>query len=139
MCLAYGVILYKQKEINRSEYGIVVCGVFVCAFCTLSIRRVMIQIDNDGILDRKIFSQTYIPWIEINGSDIIIESQGHGISPRWLFERVDKKPYKMDVPYSKKNYRILAEALVMRAPLAQLSNKIIKLSEGKNTNLMLDN
>lgn len=139
LSLACGGFLFEQKEIKRSDYGVVFCAVLVCTFCVLSLKRVLIQIDNDGILDRKIFSQTYIPWDEIDASDVIIESHVHGISPRWLFETIDKKPYKMDVPYSKKkNVRILAEALVMRAPHAQLSNKIIKLSEGKTTNLIMD-
>ena len=138
MCVVYGGFLVEAKEIKRKEYAAVFSAVFLCCYSVLTIKRVMIHIDNDGILHRKIFSETFISWKEITAADIIIESHGHGISPWWNFERANKKPYKIDVPYGRKKYNILAEALVMRAPHAQLSNKIIKLSEGKNTNLLLD-
>jgi hypothetical protein len=135
MCAAYGIILIEQQEMRKNEYGIVFFGVIVCAYSIASIKRTMIRIDNDGILDRKVFSQTHIKWKEIISADITVNSHTHGISFSWVFERTNKRAYKMHVP-RRKYFNDLTEALVMKAPQARLSDKIISLSEGKKTSII---
>lgn len=138
MCLLYGIFLFEQGGVKRNEYAIVLSAIFLVAYSILAMKRLKIYIDNDGILHQKIFSTTFINWQDIIASDIVIEAHGHAITPRWVFQTKNNKSYKMDMPYGKKNIRILAEALVMRAPAARLTNKIINLSKGEDTSLFLD-
>jgi hypothetical protein len=134
----YILNVLNEKVIERKDYAAIACAAFLFIYSILYVIRMKIFIDNDGIVDRKIFSETFISWNELSAVDIVTESHGHGLSFVWLLQRVGKKPYKMHLSYKSKNANIMAEAMVMRCKDAKLSNKIIKLAEGKRISVFLD-
>jgi hypothetical protein len=95
-------------------------------------------IDNDGLIDHKIFSKTFIAWKEITAADIVWEGAPGGVSLNWILERADKKPYRIYLSHTSKDARILAEALVVKCKGARLSNKILKISEGEKVSVLRD-
>lgn len=134
----YVIYLLQQPHISRKDYGGIVMASIACVICYLYMIRIKVHLDNDGITDYKMLGKTFIQWSEITAADITIASHGHGMSPVWVLERRQNKPYNIEMPKNMKNFRIFAEALVMRAPDAKLSNKIIKLSEGQKVSIFFD-
>jgi len=95
MILIYGGYLIEQGEIKRSDYAVVFCGLFLLTYFAISFKRVLIYIDNDGILGQKIFSKTFIEWKEITAADIVMEGASKGVSVNWILERTGKEPYRI--------------------------------------------
>ena len=138
LVLAYLMVIKDQQKITRKEYATIVIGVISAGVSLIYFARRKIEIDNEGITDIKMFGKTFIAWQEIVASDIVVEAEGHGIRPKWVIERNNATPYKMDLPFGRRNFKIMAEAFTMRASHAQLSNKIIKLSNGEKVSFFID-
>jgi hypothetical protein len=131
----YTAIVYSDHHPVPSERNIVILGYLVAIGLLLN-QKVSVIIDNEGITHKNLLRQRTIKWDNICSADIEIRSEGH-LAAYWILKEKNGAVFKM-APYGKKNIKILAEALYMKCDVSVLSNKVIKLAEGKKVSLFLD-
>lgn len=131
------IITLEDGTVSRSEYAVFLSAIFLIIFFILSLKRLLIGVDNHGITHRQIFKETFISWDEIKAADIKVQSHGSGNSFVWILERYNKPSHKIDF-VGRTNMQLLADALITKCPTANISQKVKKFAADKNTSLFLN-
>jgi hypothetical protein len=134
LVLAIGIGIFfipgNQKQQVPLYIGVGFIVLSILIFILIS--KSDITVDDTGITHKNLFKTTEITWTSI--SRTYLKSEHHGKSRRlyWYFEDLQGRKSKFQVDLlSRKNLRVLAEAITMKCKSADIEKRIYDMAEGQ--------
>jgi hypothetical protein len=129
----FGYILIDTGKLNDTAN--LVAGGIVLAILLLFYfsSKLNLVIDNDGITQERFFGKVMeLPWTNIKTSSLAWHFHGHGANLLWEFTCYEGKNFSITPTYySRKDVRLLAEAVVLKCKQAVIDKRIINMANGK--------
>ena len=132
LAIGIGIFLIpgNQKQNVPVYIGVSFIALSILVFILIS--KSQITVDDTGIIHKNLFRTREIPWASI--SKTFLKSEHHGKSRRlyWYFEDLHGRKSKFQVDLlSRKNLRVLAEAITMKCPSSDIEKRIYDMAEGQ--------
>ena len=132
LAIGIGIFLIPGNQKQNVPVYIGVGFILLSILIFILISKSEIIVDDTGITHKNLFTTKEIAWANI--SRTYLKSEHHGKSRRlyWFFEDLRGKKSKLQVDLlSRKNLRILAEAVTMKCPSSDIEKRIYDMAEGQ--------
>ena len=132
MAMGIGIFFIpgNQKQDVPMYIGIGIIALSVGLFFLIS--KSQIIVDDTGITKKTVFKTKEMPWGSISKTYLKSEHHGKSRSLHWYFEDHHGKKTKFQIDLlSRKNLRIIAEAITMKCKTANIEKRIYDMAEGQ--------
>jgi hypothetical protein len=134
LILAVGIgILFipgNQKQNIPLYVGLGFAALSIVVYALIS--KTQIIVDDSGITKTTIFKTKEIPWNSVFKTYLKAEHHGKSRSLYWYFEDAHGKKSKIQIDLlSRKNLRVIAEAITMKCKTADIEKRIYDMAEGQ--------
>jgi hypothetical protein len=132
MAMGIGIFIIpgNQKQDVPLYMGIGIIALSVGLYFLISKSKIIV--DDLGITKKTVFKTKEIPWNSISKTYLKSEHHGKSRSLHWYFEDQYGKKTKFQIDLlSRKNLRVLAEAITMKCKTADIEKRIYDMAEGQ--------
>jgi hypothetical protein len=132
MAMGIGIFFIpgNQKQDVPMYIGIGIIALSVGLYFLIS--KSQIIVDDTGITKKTVFKTKEMPWGSISKTNLKSEHHGKSRSLHWYFEDHHGKKTKFQIDLlSRKNLRIIAEAITMKCKTADIEKRIYDMAEGQ--------
>jgi hypothetical protein len=132
MAMGIGIFFIpgNQKQDVPMYIGIGIIALSVGLYFLIS--KSQLIVDDTGITKKTVFKTKEMPWGSISKTYLKSEHHGKSRSLHWYFEDQYGKKTKFQIDLlSRKNLRIIAEAITMKCKTADIEKRIYDMAEGQ--------
>ncbi len=131
--LLFFLFVINVKLIEDSLKWIVAGSILFIVVLSYIVMKVKIVIDNTGIVQQILIGkQKELEWQDIKSTRINWEINIHGAELSWDFIGASGKTLRINPSYySRRNLKMIAEALLSKCAHADLDKRIFQMAEGK--------